>query len=82
MGMGDEVLAKMPTPESELARQIMSSLVPKNEREWWAHRKLTEFVEAAEAVCAFDWSDNDEDAVEAIARLRKLLPAPPSQEEG
>lgn len=28
---------------------------------------------AAEAVCWFDWSDNDEDAVRAIADLRAAL---------
>lgn len=29
---------------------------------------------AAEAVCHFDWSDNDADAVAAIDTLRELLP--------
>ena len=30
-------------------------------------------VEAAKAVCWFDWSDNDNDAVAAIGRLRQIL---------
>jgi hypothetical protein len=30
----------------------------------------------AEAVCWFDWSDNDEDAVQAIAALRAALQEP------
>lgn len=30
------------TPESELRRQIMSSAVPKNEREHWAARRIEE----------------------------------------
>jgi hypothetical protein len=34
-----------------------------------------ELVEAAIAVCWFDWSDNDDDAVEAIEDLRRALAA-------
>jgi hypothetical protein len=32
-----------------------------------------ELVVAARAVVAFDWSDNDQDAVSAIDRLRRAL---------
>lgn len=35
--------------------------------------RMKELEAAAEAVCWFDWSDNDSDAVAAIARLRALL---------
>lgn len=29
-------------------------------------------LHAARAVCDYDWSDDDEDAVDAVARLRRL----------
>ncbi len=28
------------TPREELRNQIMSSVIPKNEREWWANRTI------------------------------------------
>ncbi len=37
--------------------------------------RLSKIKAAAEAVCAFDWSDNDDDAVRTITDLRKTLPS-------
>lgn len=34
-------------------------------------RALANLLDAVEGVLAYDWCDNDEDAVEAIERLRK-----------
>jgi hypothetical protein len=34
---------------------------------------LTPLKDAAEGVCAYDWSENDEDAVETITILRKAV---------
>jgi hypothetical protein len=41
------------TPAADLRKQIMDSRIPKNEREWWAHRTIIELVEALE------WAVND-----------------------
>lgn len=38
------------TPAAELRRQIVSSLVPKNEREWWAHHEIQRLFEAIESI--------------------------------
>lgn len=35
------------TNPSELQRQIMSSNVPKNEREWWAKRRIEDLIDFA-----------------------------------
>jgi hypothetical protein len=35
--------------------------------------RIKELEEAADAVCWFDWSDNDTDAVAAINELRRVL---------
>lgn len=37
---------------------------------------------AAKGVCWFDWSDNDDDAVEAIEKLRAALTPPAMNQEG
>jgi len=39
MKMLDETPCKA-TPREELRNQIMSSIIPKNEREWWAKRTI------------------------------------------
>jgi hypothetical protein len=39
MKMLDETPCKA-TPREELRNQIMSSIIPKNEREWWANRTI------------------------------------------
>jgi len=36
----------------ELERQICSSTVPKNEREWWAHYEIKKLRAALEIACA------------------------------
>lgn len=36
-------------------------------------KRLAELEDAARRVCWFDWSDNDEDAVDAVARLREIV---------
>jgi hypothetical protein len=40
-----------------------------------------ELAEAAKHVCWFDWSDNDDDAVEAIEELRRALAAQPAPDQ-
>ncbi len=37
------------------------------------NKKLRTALEAARAVCWFDWSGNDDDAVAAIERLRQEI---------
>jgi hypothetical protein len=34
---------------------------------------VDEFLSAAKDVCDYDWSDNDEDAVRAVEKLRSLM---------
>lgn len=36
-------------------------------------RRIAELEKAAKAVCDYDWSDNDDDAVRAIEKLRRVL---------
>lgn len=38
-----------------------------------AEARIAELVKAANAVCAFDWSDNDADAARTIDELRSIL---------
>jgi alkylhydroperoxidase family enzyme len=38
-----------------------------------AFRELIAIAKAAERVCSYDWSDNDEDAVETIDRLNDAV---------
>ena len=38
-----------------------------------ARPKVEEFLKAAKAVCWFDWSENDEDAVRAVERLNQSI---------
>lgn len=35
--------------------------------------RIAELEKAAKAVCDYDWSDNDEDAVRAVEKLRGVL---------
>jgi hypothetical protein len=60
----------MPTPPGDLEHQICSACVPKNEREWWAHREIERLRAelAAERARAERAEENQSDA-ERIARV-------------
>src|SRR5690606_37296459 len=53
-------------PDGEHYPTEMSLLRMKQER-------IAELEKAAKAVCDYDWSDNDDDAVRAIEKLRRVL---------
>ena len=45
-------------------------------------RRLAEVEDEARAVCWYDWSDCDEDVVDAFKRLRQVLgPEPPTPDD-
>lgn len=47
------------TPADELRRQIMSSMVPKNEREHWACRRIEELEKALKPFANFACSERN-----------------------
>lgn len=42
-------------------------------RHFYLATDVEPLLKAAKAVCDYDWSDNDEDAVRAIEKLRSLM---------
>jgi hypothetical protein len=42
-------------------------------RHFYLASDVAPLLKAARAVCAYDWSDNDEDAARAIDELRRVL---------
>ena len=60
------------TPRKELERQIMSSLVPKNEREHWAAREIESLREQLASRAA--------EVAELVAALERMRVAGGSQE--
>jgi len=59
--VNDWVMPCKATDSKELERQIMSTNVPKNEREWWAKKRIEELQDFAIWMtgCGYDFTQHD-----------------------
>jgi len=62
----DPYRASAATPKAELERQIMSSAVPKNEREWWARLEIEQLRTRQEEVMRLTDKPTLDDVMRAI----------------